>query len=92
MFIKLRAITQEILEKSSSQTLGAKLHMLTNIPVKFHDSRLNTFWATHDTNWKLQNFTKSTAITQEMLEKATSQTPGAKLHMLINIAVKFQDP
>jgi hypothetical protein len=33
-------------------------------------------------------FTKLKVITLEILDKFTSETPGAQLHMLINIPVK----
>jgi hypothetical protein len=42
-FSKSRAITQKILNKSRRKYPGAHLHMLINIPVKFHDSRSTTF-------------------------------------------------
>jgi hypothetical protein len=77
--------------KSRRKYQGAQLHMLINIPVKFHDSRSNTFWVTCDTSWKLQNFTKSRAITLKIIKKSRWKYPGAQLHMLINIPVKFHD-
>jgi hypothetical protein len=43
IFTKARAITHLILNKSTWNYPGAQLHMLSNIPVKFHDSRSNTF-------------------------------------------------
>ena len=39
---KSRAITSSILNESKRETPDAQLHMLTNIHVKFHDSRSNT--------------------------------------------------
>jgi hypothetical protein len=42
-FYKPRAITLKILNKSTQKYRGGQLHMLINIPVKFHDSRSNTF-------------------------------------------------
>jgi RNase H-fold protein (predicted Holliday junction resolvase) len=78
--------------KSTSETPGAQLHMLSNIPVKFHDARWNTFWAMCNTNWKLQIFTKLRTISLQILNKSTQKYPGAQLHMLINIPVKFHDP
>jgi hypothetical protein len=42
-FLKSRAITLTKQKNSTSKTPGAKLHMLSNIPVKFHDSRSKTF-------------------------------------------------
>jgi hypothetical protein len=45
-FIKSRAITLQILDKSTSEIQGAQLRMLTNIPTKFHEFRLNTFLRT----------------------------------------------
>jgi hypothetical protein len=90
-FTKSRAITQKILKISRQKYPGAQLHILINIPVKFHDSRSNTFWVTCDTSWKLQNFTKSRAITLKILKISWRKYPGAQLHMLINIPVKFHD-
>jgi hypothetical protein len=43
VFTKSREITLQILDKSTSKTKGAQLHMMTNIPVKFHNSRLKPF-------------------------------------------------
>ena len=40
---KSRAITQSLINLSKCETPGAQLHMMTNIPVKFHDTRSNTF-------------------------------------------------
>jgi hypothetical protein len=42
-FTKSRAITLKILYKSTLKYPGAQLHMLINIPIKFHDSRSNIF-------------------------------------------------
>jgi hypothetical protein len=42
-FTKSRAILLKILNKSRRKYSGAQLHMLINIPVKFHDSRSNAF-------------------------------------------------
>jgi hypothetical protein len=42
VFTNSRAITLQILDKSTSKSQDEKLHRLTKIPVKFHDSRLNT--------------------------------------------------
>jgi hypothetical protein len=36
-----------------------------------------------------ENFTKSRAITLTKLNKSTSETPDAQLHMQINIPVMF---
>jgi hypothetical protein len=88
---KSRAITLKIPKKSRRKYPGAQLHMLINSPVKFHDSRSNHFWVTFDKSWKLQNFTKSRAITLKILYKSTRKYPGAQLHMLIKIPVKFHD-
>jgi hypothetical protein len=43
IFTKSRAITLKILFKTTRKYPGAQQHMLINIPVKFHDSRSNTF-------------------------------------------------
>jgi hypothetical protein len=72
---KSRAITLRILNKSTRKYTGAHLHILINIPVKFHDSRSNTFWVTCDTSWKLQIFTKSRAITLKILNKFHTKIP-----------------
>jgi hypothetical protein len=68
-----------------------KTFMLSNILIKFHDSWSNTFWVTCETSWKLKIFTKSRAITLKILNKFARKYPGAQLHMLINISVKFHD-
>jgi hypothetical protein len=91
IFTKSRAITLKILNKSTWEYPGEQLQMLINIPVKFYNSRSNTFWVTCNTSWKLQNFTKSRAITLKILNKSTWKYTGAQLHMLINIAVRFHD-
>jgi hypothetical protein len=52
---KSSAITLQKLDKFLSETPGAQLHILSNIPVRFHDSMSNPFWVTWDTSWKLQN-------------------------------------
>jgi hypothetical protein len=91
IFTKSRAITLTILNKSTRKFPGAQLYMLINILVKFHDSRLNPFWVKCDTSWKLQIFTKSRTITLKILNKSTWKYPGAHLHMLITIPVKFHD-
>jgi hypothetical protein len=90
-FTKSRAITQTIPYTSTHKYQGAQLHMLINIPVKFHDCMSNLFWVTCDISWKLQNFTKSRAITLKLLNKSTWKYQGAQLHMQINILVKFHD-
>jgi hypothetical protein len=91
IFTKSRAITLRILNISKWKYPGAQLHMLINIPVRFHDSRSNIFWVTCYTSWKLQKFTKSRAITLKMLKIFTWKYPGAQLHMLTNILVSFHD-
>jgi choline kinase len=91
-FTKSRAITLQIRNKSTRKYPSAQLHMLINIPVKFHDPRSNTFWVTCDTSWQFQIFSKSRAISLTILYKSTRKYPGAQLHMLINIPVKFHDP
>ena len=42
---KSRAITLSLLNESKRETPDAKLHIMTNIPIKFHDSRSSTFGA-----------------------------------------------
>jgi hypothetical protein len=72
---KSRTITLQILKYPNAQ-----LHILSNIPVRFHYYRSNT-----------QIFTKSRAITLKILNKSTPKYLGAQLHMLINIPVKCHD-
>jgi hypothetical protein len=91
IFTKLREITLTKQNKSTCETPGAQLHMLINIPTQFHDSWSNTFWVTCDTSWKLQIFTKLREITLTKQNKSTCETPGAQLHMLINIPLQFHD-
>jgi hypothetical protein len=49
IFNKSRAITLKILNKSTRKYRCAQLHIQFNTPIKFHDSRSNTFWVTCDT-------------------------------------------
>jgi hypothetical protein len=42
-YCKSREITLQILDKSTSKTPGAKLNMLSKLPVRFNDSRSNPF-------------------------------------------------
>jgi hypothetical protein len=92
IFTKSRAITlKKKQNKVTSESTGAQLHKLSNIPLTFHEPRSNSFWATCDTSWKLQIFTKSRAITLTKQNKFTSETPGTQRHMLSNILVKFND-
>jgi hypothetical protein len=64
--------------------------MLINIPVKFHDSRSNTYElrATQLENYK---FLLNQGQNLQILNKSTQKYPGAKLHMLSNIPIKFHD-
>jgi hypothetical protein len=48
-FYFIKANNSKILNKTTQKYQGAQQHMLINIPVKFHDSRSNTFWFTCDT-------------------------------------------
>jgi hypothetical protein len=43
VFTTSSAITLEILDKFTSETQSAQLHMLSNIPIRFHDSMSNPF-------------------------------------------------
>jgi hypothetical protein len=43
VFIKSRAINLTKQDKSTSEISVAQLYMLSSIPVKFHDTRSNTF-------------------------------------------------
>jgi hypothetical protein len=79
-FSTSRAIALKILNKSRQKYPDAKLHMLINIPVKFHDSWSNPLWVTCDTSWKLQIFTKSMAITLKILNISAQKCPVAQLH------------
>jgi hypothetical protein len=91
IFTYSRAMTLKILNISTQKYPGAQLHMLINIPVRFHDSRSNIFWVMCDTSWKLEIFTNSREITLEIQNISTWKYPGAQLHMLINIPVRFHD-
>jgi hypothetical protein len=84
-----RAVTLHILNKSTSKPPGVQLYMLTNISIKFYDSRSYAFCGMHDTSWKLQILIYSKAITLQILNKSTIEIPGAPTHMLTNISVKF---
>ena len=70
---------------------GAQPHMLINIHVKILDSKSNTFGATLHTSYKVAILTKSRTITLSLLNESKHETPGAQLHMLTNIYVKFHD-
>jgi hypothetical protein len=65
--------------------------MLSNLPIRFNDSVSNPFWVACDTSWKLQKIYLSRAINLKILIKSRQKYPGAQLHMLINIPVKFHD-
>jgi hypothetical protein len=65
--------------------------MLSNIPVRFHDYRSNTFLVTCYTSWKLEIFTNSRAITLKIKNISTWKYPDAQLHVLINTPVWFYD-
>jgi hypothetical protein len=91
IFTKSRTITLQILNKLSWKYPITQLCILMNIPVTFHDPRLNTFWASCDTSWKLQIYTKSRAITLTKHNKSTCETPGAQLHIVNSIHVRFHD-
>jgi hypothetical protein len=64
--------------------------MLIIISVKLVDSNSST-QGTHNNIMK-QFFTKSREITLQILDKSTSEIPGAQLNMMINIPVKFHVP
>ena len=91
IFTNSRTITLSLLNWSECDTPGAQLDMLTNISVKFQDTKSNTFGAMLHTSWKVQIFTNSRAITLSLQNGSERKTPGAQLHMLTNIYVKFQD-
>ena len=67
------AINLPLLNKSTSQTLGAQVYMLSNIPVNFHNSNSNTFGAIHDTSWKWQFFIMSRAVTLSLPNESASK-------------------
>jgi hypothetical protein len=78
--------------KPTSKIPGVKLNMLINNPVKFLDPGTKTpseLCATQVVNCTY--FIKSRAITMTKHNKFTNKTPGAQLHMLSNIPVKFHD-
>jgi hypothetical protein len=77
--------------KSRSETSSTELYILSNIPERFHCFRYLLFLITCNTSWKLQNFTKSRAITLLKQYESTSETSGGQLQMLINIPVRFHD-
>jgi hypothetical protein len=92
VFTNSRAITLGILYKSTTETPCAQLvHMLTNIHIKFHDSRSNIVWASPSciTSWKWQFFTKSRAITLTKQNQPISKTPGAQINMLSTFRLSF---
>jgi hypothetical protein len=49
-FSKSREVTLQILDKSTSETPGAKQNMLSNLPVMFNDSMSNPLRVTCDTS------------------------------------------
>jgi hypothetical protein len=53
---KSRAVTLKILKISTRKYTGAQLHMLSNILVRFHDSRSNTFFYYVRHKLKIGNF------------------------------------
>jgi hypothetical protein len=65
--------------------------MPINIPVKFDDSMASTVLTTRDNSWKLQMFTKSWAISLQILHRSTSEIIGAQIHMVTIIPVRFHD-
>jgi hypothetical protein len=60
--------------------------MLIIIPVKLVDSN-SSIQGTNNSQHNETFFTKSRAITLQILYKSTSETQGAQLHMLSNIPV-----
>jgi hypothetical protein len=71
IFTNSMAITLKILNISTQKYPGAQQHMLINILVRFYDSKSNSFLVTSDTSCKLQIFTKSRAITLNILTIST---------------------
>jgi hypothetical protein len=90
-FTNLRATTLKILNIFTWKYPGAQLHMLSNIPVRFHDSMSNTLLVTWFTSWKLEIFTNLRVITLKILNISTQKYPGVQLHMQINIPVRLYD-
>jgi hypothetical protein len=73
VFTKSREITLQILDKSTSETPGAKLNMLSNLPVRFNDY-VKSFLSYMRHKLKLQNFTKSRAIILKILKYPDKNT------------------
>jgi hypothetical protein len=59
------------------------------IPVKFVDSNSSTQGTNNNTMKRF--YTQSREITLQILAKYTSLTPGAKLNMLSNLPIRFND-
>ena len=87
-----------------TKTKGAHLYRLWNIPLKLHDCGLYwpTFGDMRDTNFTLANAYFHRAKTVDSVRRRThrsthgqninkkeKENPGAHLHMLVNIRVKF---
>jgi hypothetical protein len=62
--------------------------MLIIIPVKLVDFNSSTPLQEQMTQTNETVFTNSRAITLQKLDKSTSKTKGAQLHMLTNIPIK----
>ena len=69
--------------------------MLVNIPLKFYESGSYTFgdiYAPHKIAYAVRYiWTKSRAITLHLLVAAKRETPGAQLHILVTIPLKFYE-
>jgi hypothetical protein len=89
---KLRAITLQILNNSTGKSLSFTSKHADQNSCQVSWPYVKTFWATHDTNWKLKIFTKSRAFTLTKQNKSTSGTPGAQIYIMRNFPVKFHVP
>ena len=78
-----------LLDRSANKYPGAQQLMLTNIPIKFHDSSSSTFGATCTTSWKSTILTKSGAVTLLLLDELAIKLPGAQQLLLTKTPIKF---
>jgi hypothetical protein len=85
------AITLVLTGVAQNKIPGAQLHMMVNITVKFHDCDSYTFGLTCDTKLHAELIIlKCTRGHNSGLNRSgRKQNPGAQLHMMANIPVKF---
>jgi hypothetical protein len=74
MLIIIPAKTPKTWNRSTKKYPGAQLHMLNNIPDRFHDSRSNSFLSY--VRRKLKIFFTSRAITLKILNISAWKYPG----------------